>query len=882
MRRITAWFKRLGGWWGREGRERALQDELAANIQMNVDDNLRAGMSLAEARRQAALKFGSVDSAKEAVRSQWTLGGLEVTRQDIVYALRGFRRNPGFALTAVISLALGIAASVAIFTVADSVLLRPLPYRDPGRLVMVWETNPHRVGAIHNVISPGNFQDWRAQSHAFEHMALFTYGRLVLSDGRRAEEFTSEFVSPGLPAMLGVHPWRGRLFSGANPLPQRPDEVLISYRLWQSWFGGDESVLGRKIQLSNEPATVIGILPPGFYFKNREADLWESFDLDPARNYRATSGRYLLSVARLKPGITLAQAQAEMSVIARGLEAVDPAFDKGWGVNLEPLRDSMVRDVRQPLLVLLGAALFVLAVACANVANLLLARHGSRRREMAVRAAIGAGWWRIARQLLTESLLLGLSGGLAGVLLANWLVSGLMKLAPQDLARNASVTLDLRVLCFAVALSLVSSVSFGLLPAWIAARRDALGGLREDGRGAIGRLRAGRRWLVAAEVAVSVMLLAGAGLMLRSLTGLLNVDPGLNANRVLTARVTLPRAQYRESAARLQFFARALQDLRALPGVQSAAAIDFLPFYGLAAGTGVTIGGRPPARPGETLGTVVRTVSPGYFHTMGIPLKGGRDFSEFDSTPNSPCRFVVNESFARKYLSGEQVLGKTISVDMADKNPFGEIIGIAGDVREGSVDREPEATVYYPHSLYMPRSEMNLLVRTAGNPMLLVEPVRRVIHEIDPAQPVADFAPMETIVRETFSRQKFSAVLLAGFSLVSLLLAAVGIYGVLAYSVTERTREFGVRMALGAEPSRIVALVLAGGARMLLAGTVAGIAGALALTSFLRTLLFGIGTHDPVTFIAVPLVLAAVGMIAAWLPAHRASRLPAVEALRAE
>ncbi|HTS61930.1 MAG TPA: ABC transporter permease [Candidatus Acidoferrales bacterium] len=881
MRRIAALVKRLGGWWGREERERGLQEEFAAHFQMHVEDNLRAGMSQAEARREAALKFGSVESAKESVRGQWTVAWLESARQDLVYAARGFRRNPVFAIAATLSVTLGIAASVAIFTVADGVLLRPLPYRDPGHLVMVWETNPH-LGAAHNIISPGNLLDWREQNHVFEELDFFGSGRQVLSDGQRAEEFASQYVAPGLLSMLGVKPWRGRLFTSGKPLGQRPDEVLISYRLWQTWFGGDEGILGRKIRLSDEPVTVIGVLPPDFYFRTRETDLWTAFDLVPGRNYRASDGRFLLSVGRLKPGISLTHAQGEMSAIARGLEIVDPVFNKGWGVNLEPLRDSLVREVKQPLLVLLGAALFVLAVACANVANLLLARHRSRRREMAVRAAIGAGWWRIARQLLTESLLLGLSGGTAGVLLANWLVTALMSLAPRDLAHNASVALDLRVLSFAVALSLIATVTFGVVPSWIAARRDALRGLREDGRGAIGGHDRTRRCLVASEVAFAVMLLAGAGLMLRSLSGLLAVDPGLNPSGVLTARVTLPRTLYREYDSRVQFFARTLDSVRALPGVRSAGAIDFLPFHGLAAATGVTVAGRPPARPGENLVTIVRTVTPDYFRSMGIPLKSGREFLASDGAPESPCRFIVNESFARQYLAGDRVIGNSISVDMTDKNPYGEIIGVAGDVREGSVDRQPAPTVYYPHGRFMPRSEMNLVVRAAANPMTLAEPLRRVIRQIDHAQPVADFAPMQDIVAETFSRQKFCAFLLSGFSLVALLLAAVGIYGVLAYSVTERTREFGVRIALGAEPSRILSLVLAGGVRLVLAGTVAGIAGAFVLARLLGALLFGIGTHDPATFAAVPMLLAAVGLVAAWVPARRASRLRAVEALRTD
>jgi putative ABC transport system permease protein len=871
----------LGGFWGRDARERDFHAELDAHFQMHIDDNLRAGMSPAEARRQAVLRFGSVDAATEEVRSRWTVSWLEHTRQDLVYALRMLRRNPGFAATAVLSLALGIGASVSIFTVADGVLLRPLPFRDPGRLVMVWETNPHRKGGIFNVISPGNYRDWKAQSTSFEGMDVFGDGRAILTDGQRAEELGIQYMSAGLLPMLNVQPWRGRVFTAAEDLPNTPDVVMLSYGLWQKWFAGDEGILGRKIQVAGRPATVVGVMPPGFYFRNREVDLWEPVRLDPVRDYRATSGRYLNCVARLKPGVSQARAQAEMSGIAQRLEQAYPMFDKNWGVNLEPVRDSMVREVKRSLLVLLGAVFLVLAVACANVANLLLARHSSRHREMAVRAAIGAGRGRLARQLLTESLVLGGAGGLLGLVLARWAVRGLLALAPVDLARNAFVAVDLRIVAFALGLSMLTGIAFGLIPSMIASRRDVLTGLREDGRGAIGGHTFIRKWLVAGEVAFSVMLLAGAGLMFRSLVGLQAVDPGLKADHLLTFRVSLPGARYPEAPKRMQFFARALDELRRLPGVQSASAINTLPFFGMPSGTSLHIEGRPPEKPGERLVTLVRTVIPGYFHTMGIPIRSGRDFSDVDNTPQTPYRFVVSESFARKYLAGERVLGARISVNMQDTNPYGEIVGVVADVKEGSVDQEPSPTVYYIHS-HMTNGSMVFVVRTEGDPRTIAASARRIIHDLDAAQPVADVATMENVVRETFARQKFSAVLLAGFSVVSLLLAAVGIYGVLAYSVTERTREFGVRVALGAEPAHILSMVLSGGARVILAGTAAGIAGALALTGMLRTLLFGVTARDLTTFVTVPIVLMLVGMLAAWLPARRASRLAPIEALRAD
>jgi putative ABC transport system permease protein len=878
MKRALAFLKRLGGWWGASARERELREELETHFQLHIEDNIRAGMLPAEARRQAVLKFGSVDAAKESVRAQWTVAWLESTRQDFVYALRAFRRSPAFAVTAILSLALGIGASVAIFTVADSVLLRPLPYPEADRLVMVWERREH--GQQHNLINPGNFHDWKAQNHVFSQIAEVGYGLGTLVDARRAEELQARYVDAELFPLLGVKPWRGRLLTPADNRPHAPEVAILSHHLWQTWFGGDESVIGRKIELSNASVTIVGVLPPGFYFRDRNVDLFCAHHLDPARNYHG-DGRFMVSVARLKPGVTQEQAQAEMDMIARRLEVSEPKFDKGWGVNVEPLRDSMVREVRRPLIVLLGAVLFVLAVACANVANLLVARHASRRREMSVRAAIGAGRWRIARQLLMESAVLGTTGGVLGILLARWTVTGLLALAPRDLVRNTSIEIDLRVLCFALVLSLGSALAFGLIPSLLAAHRDPLTGLKEGGRGASGGQTRARQWLVAAEIAVSVMLLAGAGLMFRTLAGLESIDSGVNPDRLLTFRVSLPRGRFREYPPRLQFFNRSLDQLRALPGVRSVSMIDTLPFSGIAAATWVTIAGRPPARPGENLVAVVRVVTPGYFHTIGIPLKAGRDFSAADNTQDSPLRFIISQAFARQYFPGEDPLGKRINIDFDDPGILGEIIGVAGDVREGSIDKPSQPTAYYVHA-HRPTLSGYFVMKTAGDPLSLAASARRVIHEIDPSQPVVEVDSMDHIVRETFSRQRFTSVLLAGFSLISLLLASVGIYGVLSYSVTERTREFGVRIALGAAPARILSHVLAGGARVIAGGSAAGIAGALALTRFLQTLLYGVTARDTATFVAVPVVLAIVGMLAAWFPARRASRLPALDALRAE
>ena len=881
IRSLRAFPVRMAGLFRRGRRERELAEEFESHFAMHVADNLRRGMSESQALREARLKFGSVDSFKESMREGSTVTVLETAWQDLRYAIRGMRANRGFAAAAIFSLALGIGASVAIFTLADNLLLRPLPYRQPDRLMMVWESNTHLRDDARNSVSPANYFDWKKQNTVFESMAAFTEGRAAFSTGDRVEELEEQYVSAELLPMLSVRPWRGRFFTAAEDLPKAPDVVLISYRLWQSWFGGEDSAVGRTVQIRSKPFTIIGVMPPGFYFRNRNIDLWETEGLDPARDYRKNLGRYLMSVARLKPGVSQQQAQAQMTAIARRLEADHPVTNTHWTVNVESLRNSLVSEVRTSILVLLGAVALLLAAACANVANLLLARYTSRQREMAVRVAIGASRGRVFRQLITESLVLGLTSGVLGVVLARWIVSGLLALAPLDLSRNISVAVDYRIVLFALLVSIATGIVFGLAPAMVASRADLTRGMREDSRSSTSGAGRLRTVLVGGEVALSVILLAGAGLLFRTLVGLQDVDPGLNPNRVLTFSVLLPQARYRESIEVSKFFIRAQEEIGRLPGVESASAVSYLPFNGLAAGTGVMIAGRPPAKPGEGLGAVVRTVLPGYFQTIGIPLKRGRTFTPADNTLDSPYRFVVNQAFFEKYMSGEEPLGQQISVEMDNKNPFGEIIGVVGNVKEGAVDHEPAPTVYYIHA-HLTYAGMIFVMRTKKDPLSLAEPVRRVIHGIDAAQPVSQIRTLEAVVRETFARQRFSALLLVGFSLVSLLLAAIGIYGVLAYSVTERTREIGVRVALGAEPGHILALVLGSAIRVVFTGAAVGIGGALALTGVLKSLLFGVKAHDAATFFAVPLVLLAVALVAAYLPARRASRLAPVDALRTE
>jgi putative ABC transport system permease protein len=879
MKALWRVWARATGLFRKSRRDREMAQEFESHVQMHVDDNIRAGMSPEQARREALVKFGGMEAAKESVRETSRLMWIDTALRDMRYALRGLRLNPGFATTAILSLTLGIGASVAIYTVADNLLLRPLPYPDAKQLVMLYEMNPHR-DSKHNVISPANYFDWKAQSSSFTSIGGFFDFHVILGDGKRTEEKDAQAVSGEVLPALQVKPIRGRLFT----MQEDKDDAhvaAISYRLWQEWFGGDESVIGRQLQVNARPFTVIGVLPPDFYFNTRTSDVWVTLGLNPADNLRKTQGRWMWAVARLKSGVSLSQARAEMTGIAQRLEIAYPEFNKGWGVDVVPLRDSFVGPAKTSLMILLGAVTLLLCVACANVANLLLARYSTRRREMAVRGALGAARSRLIRQLLTESVILGLAGGIAGLVLAYFAVSGLVALAPRDLTRSVQITFDMRIVLFAFLLSVVTSIIFGLAPSLVASHGDLNRGLHEESRTSTGGGTRMRSWLVALEIACSVALMAGAGLLFRSVVGLQNVDPGLDAHNVLTFRVSLPNQRYKQDQNKIDFFKQAAEQLRQLPGVRSASAVSYLPFNGLAAGTDFKIAGRPPAKPGEGLGAVIRTVLPDYFRTMGIPLIRGRDFTAADDVESTPHRFIVNEAFVRKHMPTEEPLGKQISVWMNKENPFGDIVGVVGDVKERTLDKEPEPTIYYIHS-HLSYGEMVFVLRAEKDAMALAEPARKVIQGIDSELPVSQVRSMETVVRQTFASQQFSAVLLGGFSLASLLLAAIGVYGVLAYSVTQRTREIGVRIALGAEPLTITRMVVASGARMVAIGAAAGLAAALALSGLMKSLLFGIGPRDPLTFVAAPLIFVVVALVAAYVPARRAARVSPMEALRAE
>ncbi len=855
-------------WWLRLRRRRALEKDLADEIAFHR--HMRS-------RDEAPPPFGSETRIRERMRELWTFGSMETTLSDLVVATRGWRKNPAFAITVMASLALGIGAAITIFTAADDLLFRPLPYRDPSGLVMLLETTPASSETGLNTVSPDNFLDWKSRNSVFEDMAYIDEGRSVFSDGTQSDEVHVQRVPPDFFGVLGVEPLRGRFASPGDSSGSQgawESQVVISYRLWQRWFGGAPDVIGRPIQLDSFPRTVGAVMPPGFSFGDREVDLWPYMRIHPSPPHDR-GARNMRAVARLKPGVGLAQAQAQMTAIARQLEHADPQFNRNWTVTLVSLRHAFSRNVRTSLLLLLGAVTLLLAVACANAANLLLGRYAARRAEIAMRVALGAGRWRLIRQLLTESLLIAFCSGVAGLALARCALAGLVAIAPRTLTQTADVAMDWRIVLFAVGISAATGVLFGLAPSIIGAQAHAarpvksMSGWRTISRHSV------RAWLIAGEIAVSVVLLAGGSLLFRSLVRLQHADSGLNPRNVLTFhfRVMSPHDVIR--------FTQAIQEIERLPGVRSASATSFLPFDGVPAIARVNITGGAALRPEEEAVATVRTIMPGYFETLGIPIHKGRDFTEADNTAHAPLRFIVNEAFERRYLQSQDPLTKTIAVSMARNNPPGQIVGVVGDVKEGALSNAPVPTVYYVYSR-MPYGQMTLVVRTERDALALAPSIRHVVRDLDPQLAVADMRAMETILGETYARERFLTTLMGGFSACALLLAAVGIYGILAYSVSLRTHEIGVRQAVGADAGQIIRMVLANGSWFVMAGLVVGIAAALALTRLLSSFLFNTSVNDPAALALALAVLLGVALLSAYIPARRASRLDPMKALRFE
>jgi putative ABC transport system permease protein len=805
--------------------------------------------------------------------------------QDLRFGIRTLAEKPGFTLVAIITLALGIGANTAIFSVINAFLLKSLPYGDAEKLAIVWENN-FRGGEPQNVINLGNFFDWKEQNSVFEDMAAFFDTRANLTGDGEPEEVAAQFTTPNLFSVLGVTPVLGRSFNQEDGKPGQPRPVLISNGFWRRRYGADPQVIGRKIVLERD-AYIAGVLPPGCSWhipkgslSGKSAELWVPWQV--SEQLRLRRGRFATAVARLKPGIGLAQARAEMDTIAGRLRRQYEDFNSNWGISVVPLRTQLSGELRPALMVLFGAVGFVLLIACANVANLQLAHAATRHKEMAVRAALGANRWRIARQLLTESVLLATIGGALGLLLAWWATDALVALSPAGLLPADDVVINTPVLAFTFALSVLTGIVFGLVPSLEPARLDLNESLKESGRNVGGSTRSHRfrGTLVVVEVALSLVLLVGAGLLIKSLGRLRSVNPGFNAENVLTIHLNLPVGKYNTDQKIIQFFKQSVDRIRVLPGVHAAGAINFLPFAGPHAGTLVEIEGRPKLPPGQGLTTGICVTDAGYFSAMQIPLKRGR---LYDQSEVMEMRHVVviNETFARKYFPSEEPLGKRLTIYMKDKNVPTEIIGIVADNKHTSLATEVEPMAYWPHA-EQAFSFMKLAVRTSADPSSVASAARGVIRDLDDQQPIGDMSTMETLLATSISRARFSTMLLAVFAFVAVSLALVGIYGVVSYSVSQRTHEIGVRIALGAKSRDVLKLVYGRSLGLAIAGVAAGIAASLALTRLMETLLFEVSVTDAAVFFSLPLLFTLVAMLACYIPAKRAARVDPIHALRCE
>jgi putative ABC transport system permease protein len=796
--------------------------------------------------------------------------------QDVRYGVRMLLKNPGFTVVAVIALALGIGANAAIFSVVNTVLLRPLPYTDPNRLMIVEENKPPQFSSFS--ASPGNFIDWQKQNTVFERLAAVggTAYNLV-GEGAEPERLRGARVSAGLFEILGALPAHGSTFLEEQDQPGHEFVVILSDGLWKRRFAADPNVIGQTITLSSNIYTVVGVMPPSFGYPDRETELWTPIAFS-ARQAQQHGAHYLDVIGRLKPGATEEQARTELSAIAARLAQQYPDSNAGWGINLYPMQGGDVRDIRTALFVLLGAVALVLLIACANVANLLLARASARQREIAIRTALGASRWRVARQLLTESILLALVGGGVGLLLAQWGLGALLSLAPPELPRVKDVTLDARVLGFTLLVTVLTGVIFGLVPALRASRPNMNETLKEGGRGTTGGHHRVRGALVVTEVALALLLLVGAGLLIRSFYRLQQVNPGFNTRNALAVTVSLPGKKYSKDDQQSAFFSELIGKVSALPGVSSVGATQALPIQGDFL-LGFSIQGRPPDAPGEDHSTNYYAVSSDYFKAMGIPLVRGRVFTEQDRK-DAPRVAVINEEMARKFFPDEDPIGKRINVTMGPET-FREIVGIVGDVKQYGLAQPTTLQTYEPY-LQAPFSGMTLVVRAEGSLAPLAGAIRSQVLAIDKEQPISRTRPLEQIVSESVAKQQFLMLLLGIFAAAALILAAVGLYGVMSYSVTQRTHEIGIRAALGAQQKDVLKLVVGQGMVLALTGVGIGLGAAFALTRVMATLLFGVSATDPLTFVAIPAILAGVALAACFVPARRATKVDPMIALRYE
>jgi putative ABC transport system permease protein len=812
---------------------------------------------------------------------------METLTKDIQYALRQLLKHPAFSIIAILALALGIGANTAIFSVVDAVLLQPLPYRAPNDLVWLWGTNPLNDIPRENASYP-DYVDWRQQAQSFQAMGGFAQTTSILTgDTGDPERIPGAFVVGEFFNVLGVEPTLGRKFLPEENDAGRNRIVILSHALWQRRYGGDPKIIGQQITIGGNPHTVVGVMPAGFQdpipAATKVVQLWLPLPVsDNMRNSRRDD--FLDVIARLKPGVKIETARAEMSGIASRLERQYPATNTQWGVIVQPLHETLTGDVRPALLVLLSAVAFLLLIACANVANLLLARASSRQREIAIRAALGASRGRVVRQLLTENIVLSLCGGGLGLLFASWGIHALLALSPGNIPRLSSISIDRDVLFFTLGVSLITGLLFGLVPAFTASRANLNNTLKEGGRTSA-ESAGGRRLrsaLAIAEIALSLVLLVGAGLLIRSFIRLQEVRPGFNPQHLLCLDLSLPSAKYKEDQQSVNFFDQLLGSLAQQPGIQSVAVSEGLPLGGGAGFLAFAVEGKTYALTDRTPDAETRVVSPDYFRTMQIPLRSGRLLNEHDVT-GQPDAILVSETLVKKYFPGQDPIGKrlTFGDPQAKDAQWYTVVGVVGDVRGISLNEEPYGQLYTSYR-QTPRRALTLIVQTAGEPTTMLGTVRDKIWSLDRQQPLYNVRSAEQVLAKSIARPRFNMLLITILASVALILAAVGIYGVISYSVTQRTNEIGVRMALGASAADVLKLVVGQG--MLLAGTgvALGLLAAFAVTRIMATLLFGVTTTDPITYFGLALLIGIIALLACYIPARRATKVNPVNALRAE
>jgi predicted permease len=892
MRRLRAWLLRCAGLFRTEQGGREFAEEIEAHLQMHIEDNLRSGMEPQEARRQALIKLGGVQQTKEKYHDRRSLPMLEMLWSDIRFGARVLWKSRGFTMVAVVTLALGIGGNTAIFSIVNGVLMNPLPFPQPERLVALHESKPNfDKGSI----SYPNFLDWQKDNQTFLSMAVARGYAFSLTGKGEAEQVNAEFVSRSFFPLLGVNPILGRAFTPVEEQGGAAPVALISEGLWRRKFNSAQNVLGQNITLDGRDFTIVGVIPASFHLRLpsfRERDIYA-----PIRQWNNSilmnrdAGLGFHGIGRLKPGVTLAQAQADMDQVTRNLATAFPDADKGIGASVVPLKEQMVGDVRPFLLVLLAAVGFVLLLACVNVASLLLARSAGRRREFAVRTALGASRRRVVCQLLTESLLLGIVSGGIGLLLAAWGTHVALKLAPMTLPRVDEIGLDFRVLAFTTLISLLSGTLFGLVPAWKTSQADPQTVLKEGGRGASGTHNCAQSAFVVAEMAVALVLLIGAGLMVRSLSRLANVNPGFNPRDVLTFGLSLPPSMMHASPERIRASVREVDEkLGSTAGVKAVSQVWGALPMGSDDEQLFWLDGHPkPANETGMSWAVDYIVGPDYLKVMDVALRRGRFFTSQDDE-HSPLVAVVDDVFAQKYFSDQDPIGKRIVMNNSGRKL--EIVGVVGHVKQWGLDLDDtqslRAQIYIPcmqmpdDFIAMTPAGLSMVVRYEGNLSPVFDSIRHTIRQMSSQQVIFGDQTMKSIIADSIAARRFSMILLGAFAVMALALASVGIYGVIAYVVGQRTQEIGIRMALGAQRRDVLGLILWQGTRLALLGVMIGIAGSFALTRLMTDLLYGVAATDPVTFAVLALILTVVAMAACYLPAWRATRVDPVAALRCE